>query len=85
MAIDNNKNSNNITFHGSGPFHLNLAQDATARAVGHENNGVTITFRSILDGCGPEPKPVSVQLTNAVALKLAEEIGRAVGAAGALG
>jgi hypothetical protein len=69
-----------ITFEGPGPFHLPVAERVTA--VGHSNNGVTMTIYSQLPGrgsalgggLGNEPVPVSVQMVSRVARELATHL-----------
>ena len=67
-----------ITFEGDGPFHLPVAQQATAQ--GHLNNGVTITFKALL---GERQKThgleaIDVQLVTTEARKLRDALSRAI-------
>ena len=63
--MDNSK----VRFEGIGPFHLPIAQDASA--TGHLNNGVTVTF--LLD-----TSAVNVQINADAALKLCSNLLRAI-------
>ena len=66
--------SSEIELVGHGPFHLPLAQ--TASAEGHQGNGVTATFR-VLANDGREFESVSIQMTADVALELADRLTNA--------
>lgn len=66
--------SSEIELVGPGPFHLPLAQ--TASAEGHGGNGVTITFR-VLTNDGREFGSVSIQMIADVALELAGRLADA--------
>ena len=64
-----------VRFEGSGPFHLPIAQDASA--TGRLNNGVTVTF--MLDtGGGKELSAVNMQIDADAALKLCSSLLRAI-------
>ena len=66
-----------VRFAGLGPFHLPVAQDASAK--GQLNNGVTVTF--LLDtggGGGNELSAVNVQISADAALKLCSYLLRAI-------
>lgn len=49
----------------------------SAKAYGNTNNGVTLTFYCLLPDRGPEPQPVSVQMTSRDARDLATALIRA--------
>jgi len=61
-----------VTFSGPGPFSLSGVQRAKAHL--NNGNGVTVTFDVIIEGRGPEPEAVSVQIVDDVALELALQI-----------
>ena len=65
-----------VRFEGIGPFHLPIAQDASA--TGHLNNGVTVTFLLDTGGGGKELSAVNVQINADVALKLCSNLLRAI-------
>ena len=65
-----------VRFEGMGPFHLPVAQDASA--MGHLNNGVTITFLLDTGGGGKELSGVNVQVNADVALRLCSYLLRAI-------
>jgi hypothetical protein len=56
-----------VQFQGPGPFDLPIAQRATA--TGSANNGVTVTFRILLDE-GRTPNSISIQMTSDTARSL---------------
>jgi hypothetical protein len=72
-----------VTFEGPGPFHLPVAQRATAD--GHTNNGVTLTPYCKVPAHNAEqaairakvPEPISVQMASSVARELAAALLRA--------
>ena len=61
-----------ITFRGPGPFHLPVAQRATA--IGRSGDAVTMTVYVILPERGPEPEPVSAQMIPKVARELSVQL-----------
>ena len=65
-----------VRFDGMGPFHLLVAQDASA--TGHLNNGVTITFLLDTGGGGKELSAVNVQINADAALRLCSYLLRAI-------
>ena len=72
-----------VIFAGSGPFHLPVAQRATA--TGHSNNGVTLTVYCLVledEGDGvtqrKEPEPINVQMASHIAEELAHRLLDAV-------
>ncbi len=78
-----------IIFEGPGPFDLPTAQRATA--IGHTNNGVTLTLYCLVPAHSAaavavrstEPEPVKVQMLSRIARDLAAELLRAADAADA--
>ena len=66
----------NVRLEGIGPFHLPVAQDASA--TGQLNNGVTITFLLDTEGCGNQVSAVNVQINADAALKLCSNLLRAI-------
>ncbi len=60
-----------IVFSGAGPFALPAAQNA--RATGG-SNGVEATLYCMVPDKGPLALPIRVQMTHAVARKLADEL-----------
>jgi hypothetical protein len=72
-----------IIFEGPGPFHLPVAQRATAD--GHTNNGVTLTLYCQVPAHNAEqaairskePEPICVQMASSVARDLAAALLRA--------
>jgi hypothetical protein len=65
-----------VRFEGIGPFHLPVAQDASA--TGHLNNGVTVTFLLDTGGSGKELSAVNIQINADVVLKLCSNLLRAI-------
>ena len=65
-----------VQFEGVGPFHLPVAQDASA--TGHLNNGVTVTFLLDAGGGGKDLSAINVQITADAALKLCSHLLRAI-------
>jgi hypothetical protein len=65
-----------VRFDGVGPFHLPVAQAASA--TGHLNNGVTVTFLLDAGGGGLDLSAVNVQINADVALKLCSNLLRAI-------
>jgi hypothetical protein len=65
-----------VDFEGVGPFHLPVAQDASA--TGQPNNGVTVTFLLDTEGSGKDLSAVNVQINAEVALKLCSNLLRAI-------
>jgi hypothetical protein len=57
-----------VRFEGMGPFHLPIAQEASA--TGQLNKGVTVTFLVDTGGGGKEMSAVIVQINADAALKL---------------
>jgi len=66
----------NVRFEGIGPFHLPIAQDASA--TGQLNNGVTPTFLFDTGGGGNQVSAVNVQINADAALKLCSHLLRAI-------
>jgi|HubBroStandDraft_1064217.scaffolds.fasta_scaffold2126521_2 hypothetical protein len=60
-----------ITYEGQAPFHLPVAQRATARAV---NDAVEMTLYAIVPDQGPAPVPIRAMMTWHVAQTLAHEM-----------
>ena len=65
-----------VRFDGIGPFHLPVAEDASA--TGQLNTGVTVTFLLDTEGSGKELSAVNVQINADVALKLCSNLLRAI-------
>ncbi len=65
-----------VRFEGVGPFHLPVAQDASA--TGQPNSGVTVTFLLDVGGGGKELSAVNVQINADAALKLCSNLLRAI-------
>lgn len=63
-----------VSFQGSGPFHLFVAQSATASA---EGGSITVTLRAVLPERGPHQEAASFQILQAQARELAISILRA--------
>jgi hypothetical protein len=63
-----------VIFEGHPPFHLPVAQSATATAV---DDTVEVTLSGLIDEQGPLPVPIRVRMTWKVAQKLIEETSRA--------
>jgi hypothetical protein len=66
----------NVRFEGIGPFHLPVAQDASA--TGQLDNRVTITFLLDTEGGGNQVSAVNVQINADAALKLCSNLLRAI-------
>jgi hypothetical protein len=66
-----------VIFEGDGPFHLAVAQQATAQ--GHLNNGVTVTFGALLGDRQRQHglEAIGVQMTAAVARELGYQLLKA--------
>ena len=72
-----------VIFEGPGPFHLPVAQRASAE--GHTNNGITLTLYSLLPAHdasseamrSKSPEAVNVQMPSKVARELAVQLIRA--------
>ena len=60
-----------IKFEGEAPFHLPVAQRATAHVV---NDAVEMTFYAICPDQGPEPVPIRAMMTWHVAQTLAHQM-----------
>jgi hypothetical protein len=54
-----------IILQGQGPFHLPIAQRATA--IGDKNNGVTMMLWAVFPERGPQPESVSAQMLSKTA------------------
>jgi hypothetical protein len=67
---------NKVRFEGTGPFHLPVAQEASA--TGHLDNGVTVTFLVDVGGDGKELSAVNVQINADAALRLCSNLLRAI-------
>jgi hypothetical protein len=65
-----------VRFEGMGPFHLPVAQEASA--TGQLNKGVTVTFLVDTGGGGKEMSAVIVQINADAALKLCSNLLRAI-------
>ena len=65
-----------VRFEGIGPFHLPVAEDASA--TGQLNNGVTVTFLLDAGRGGKDLSAVNVQITADTALKLCSNLLRAI-------
>ena len=61
-----------VRFEGMGPFHLPVAQEASA--TGQLNKGVTVTFLVDTGGGGKEMSAVIVQINADAALKLCSNL-----------
>ena len=61
---------------GVGPFHLPVAEDASA--TGHLHNGVTVTFLLNTGAGGTDLSAVNVQINPDAALKLCSQLLRAI-------
>ena len=59
-----------IRFEGSGPYHLPVAQSATAES--NKGNGVTLILKCLVDG--KKLEAVNVQLTDGVAAELGSKL-----------
>ena len=60
-----------VVFPGVGPFALPAAQKAIATGG---SNGVEATLYCLIDGKGPLPQPIRVQMTYGVARNFADEL-----------
>jgi hypothetical protein len=65
-----------VRFEGIGPFHLPVAQDASA--TGQLDNGVTVTLLIDAGGVGKELSAVNPQINADAALKLCSNLLRAI-------
>ena len=63
-----------VTFEGTAPFALPVAQSGTVRAV---SDTVEMTLYHVLPEHGPKPKPVRTLMTAAIARQLAEGLVQA--------
>ena len=67
-----------VAFPGAGPFALPAAQSAIATGG---SNGVEATLYCLIDGKGPLPQPIKVQMALGVARELGEQLMTAAVAA----
>jgi hypothetical protein len=63
-----------VTFVGEPPFQLPLLQNAQADAL---DETVLMTLYGLIDGHGPSPVPMMVQMTGKTALALSAQLSRA--------
>lgn len=63
-----------VIFEGDPPFQLPVLQKAQADAL---DETVLMTLYALIDGQGPSPVPMMVQMTATTALALSAQLGRA--------
>ena len=67
-----------VVFQGPGPHHLPIAQSATAHGGASE---VAMTLYAVVEGQGPRPIPIGIQMVASVARELGMALMVAAGEA----
>jgi len=65
-----------VSLTGEPPYRLGVAQTATVQP--HTNNGVTVTIGALIEGLGPKPVLIDIQMSDNVALELVGRLARAL-------